>query len=272
MSVFPYVYYKDSELASLSKKLSARLAGWSKDWCHKGDAANLVRIIPFDINDYVYGKQTMLIHVMISDGKWVDCWVKTSAIRRITAELSGIAEPANNLNNRHNEPGKMERSMVIIAIEALVTSICGEDIVNVNSSVRSEVIDHHYLTTKNTAIGKLKMTMRIANENVDLMVSPLLSHALVGRKYNMVNGAKFYDGKLEKLVLKKKVPYEVSLGTVDILVEELVSLQVGDVIKLDKKLNDYCGIVFDRNQGSYKCTLGRVDGSKAIRIDGLKRT
>ena len=100
------------------------------------------------------------------------------------------------------------------------------------------------------------------------MFSPLLSHDLVDRKYDVDKGAKFYDGKLEKLFLKKKVPYEISLGTVDIVVEELASLQVGDVLKLDKKLNDSCDIVFDNKQENYKCTLGRVNGSKAVRIDG----
>ena len=268
MSVFPYVYYKESELEVLSNNISGRLLTWSRDWFHKEGAVELVSIIPFDINDYVYGKQSMLIHVTISEGKWVDCLLKTKDISHIAGILLGLDEPPGNFGNRHNEPGKMGTSLVLKAIQSLVVAICGDDVANAGETIKTEIIDHHYVATKNTAIGKLKMTMSIASGNVDLMVSPLLSHELVGRKYHRINGTSFYEGQLEKLFLQKKVPYEVALGTVDITIEELNSLQVGDVLKLDKKLTESCGIEFDKNRKNYKCTLGRVNGSKAIRIEG----
>jgi len=268
MSVFPYVFYKESELDILSKAISDRLNRWSRDWFHPGDQVKLVSLIPFDINDYVYGKQSMLMNIMVSDGKWVDCWVKTNDISRITTILLGTEEQPGNVNNRHNAPGKLGRSLVLKAVQSLVVAICGKDIVDSEKSVRTEIIDHHYLATKNTAIGKLKMTMTIADATLDLMISPLLSHELIGRKYSKSNEITYYSGELEKLFLKKKVPYEVSLGTVDISIEELASLQVGDVLKLDKNLSDSCGIVFDKNKKSYKCILGRINGSKAIRIEG----
>jgi len=268
MSVFPYVFYKESELDVLSNAISHRLDKWSKDWFDPEDAVKLVSLIPFDINDYVYGKQSMLVHVQLSDGKWVDCWVKTNDVSRITAKLLGTEELPGNLNNRHNAPGKLGRSLVLKAVQSLVVAICGEGIIASDKPVTTEIVDHHYLATRNTAIGKLKMTMSIADATLDLMISPLLSHELIGRKYSKSSEITYYSGELEKLFLKKKVPYEVSLGTVDIAIEELASLQVGDVLKLDKKLSDSCGIIFDKNKRSYNCILGRINGSKAIRIEG----
>ena len=80
MAIYPYVFYKESELKRLSTQVSDRLVIWANQWLSNEDEIRLDSIIPFDINDCVYGKQSVLVHMVLSEGRWIECWLKEKDI------------------------------------------------------------------------------------------------------------------------------------------------------------------------------------------------
>ena len=266
MAVYPYVYYKKEELDQLSSQLGNSLATWANQWLASSSDIQLESVIPFDVNDCVYGKQSILIHIVLSEGKWVDCWLKEDDIHEFTTKLFGVEKPFGKDNSQYNNIGIISKTLALKAIQSMITEIYKISGNSLEQALSMEILDQHPVVFNNTAIGKLKATISLGNIEVDLMMSPLLSYDLVGRKY-ITDNQIMYNGDIKNLFRKGKVPYEISLGTVDILLKDLASLQAGDVIKMDKKLDESCQVQFSDSEIKYNCTLGRVNGSKAVRLD-----
>jgi flagellar motor switch protein FliM len=116
--------------------------------------------------------------------------------------------------------------------------------------------------------GHLLITVSIGQHELDVVIPPQIADAMMSRNYKDQAGVPFYQDDVKKLLTTGEVRCEVSLGGAGISLDELMSLQVGDVVKLNTSLNDPCDLKFDGTTDSVKCLLGKKDDHIAVKIVG----
>ena len=61
------------------------------------------------------------------------------------------------------------------------------------------------------------------------------------------------------------VPITVELGKVSVTVQEMLDLTVGDVVRLDSRVNDELAVIIGQNQ-KFKCRPGSANNRIAVQI------
>lgn len=74
---------------------------------------------------------------------------------------------------------------------------------------------------------------------------------------------------VEKSIDHQPLGYRVGLGGAELTLDELVTLQVGDVLTLDHNINDMLTMRFDESPVSLSGYLGKVGDNKSFRVKSL---
>lgn len=79
------------------------------------------------------------------------------------------------------------------------------------------------------------------------------------------SGSQTNSALLQKKLERTVIPLMVELGKISVTVGEMLDLNVGDVVRLDTKLNDELAVIIGHHQ-KFKCKPGSSNNKIAIQI------
>jgi len=264
MIVKPFLLYKKSELELVKNTLNNRLNDWVNHWFKQDTFCQVAEIRPVDTPSnisFVGGKYFEI--TAVENNIKVTCVLSTTSIVGISSLLFGEKDLVNPSDIPGKKTGKLGEKLIIRFLEDLCRSnlLANRKL----ESVMTESVSH-LSTSDDCCKGAVVISITLENTSVDLIVPPEIMEKLIDRPYKSDGKKSLFDKDIKELISIGKVPFETILGSAEVTFEELVSLRVGDVIKIDKKIDMPCSIRFENTTIEYNCVLGKVNGHKAIKI------
>ena len=263
MSPRPYIFYKRSELDALKITFEERAANWVQQWFAMESALSVNNITPFKGSAYVAGRQTRTLQVILPEAARLIINCDDKCVAHLAACLLNKKRKAPLLKPRYAKIGRLEERMVHNALENLAMDLLASKTENGHGV--SEVIPELPADVGDGA-GNLLLSMAVGQHELDVIMPPEVAEEVVGRDYKDGSKSSLYNDDIKGLLKTGSVRCEISLGTANISFSELLSLQVGDVIKLNGGLNEPCSLKFVGSANTVNCILGKKDCNKAVKI------
>jgi hypothetical protein len=259
MNVWVYKIYSANQLALLSKQVEHHMADWSTEWMPGTASISACRVVPSkDLPENDRNAPHILVH------ETEDLWVAFAPTNNFSDNIGRTI-----LRESHNRPtGSSEDSIVSAIIsDAIIdlgrrlcgsTAVCTLNLDMENSS--------HQTVINGTASGCVHLTCAWNNIPVHLSLSreAVARHLPINHRVSNPHPVQLCMRK--DSIGRRPVSCHVQLGSATLSVDELSSLQLGDVLRIDQAWDKPLNISINSEAIKLHGYLGKQSGRKAIRI------
>lgn len=263
MSIRPYVFYKQSELDYLKKVLSDRMVAWAKKWLGANSELAVTSVGQFNTKEYVATGAAKYLQIKVSGYTSAILGCSNKCIVAIASCLLNKKLRPLSTNIRQVKVGRLEERLAYKALEDLLLTVASNK--SDDNFGEYELADE-LPGSAGSSFGDLLVSVVFGQHELELILSSQLTENMLSREYKSDSKTSYYDRDLRDLLKIGSVKCEVALGKASVSFEELTSLQVGDVIKLNIGLGEPCDLRFTGASRQVKCVLGKKQGNKAVKL------
>lgn len=263
MSVKPYIFYKQSELETLRKNYEVGVSNWGKKWLSNESTVGVNNVTPLTSDHMAVSRSVSVLKMKLQSGTEVMLSCDDGCLAYLASCLLQKKSKIAPANARHLKFGKLEESLLHNVLQDLVIHLHE---LKTDMELQTEKLEPVMFQVMDQYHGHLLVSIMVGKHELELRVPPELTETLIARDYEAVSDMPLYSEDIKALLTTGSLRCEISLGTAQVSFEELVSLQVGDVIKLNSNLNDPCRLRFSGSSDPVKCILGKKEQNKAVKI------
>ncbi len=253
-SYVPFRLLGTSDLAGLKDALSVPLAAWSREWLGDEQGAGIENLESAD-DQYRPKVQRLLT---AGEGRW--CVVIGAEIDRRLAKVLLRGDDSDTIGIGASA---IVAELVDQSLRALAAGLTG---VGDTSTIHTH-FDNGSLPADANTSGRqsVKLCLRLADYSFQIMLSPgSVVEKLKPRPTSLESRRNLT--RIVDAVANETVNLKVNLGSAELSLGELASLQPGDVIPLDRTVQDNATIAVDGRDLGCRAQLGKREEHKAIRL------
>jgi hypothetical protein len=266
MKASPYRLLGARQEKALHFELNRVLTEWKQDWLPNEVDCSFNAI--HTLYDYSQNHDTVIPQKLVN---WVDDnWcglLKTEEVEYFGAMLIGGAEDIlSKISSSKLLPEVGEQALLELAQRIITNKLADHE--NTQFLITDKVLP---INSKQRGSGVITVQLKILNMSFDFVISS----TTVDRYVTFTDVSNITEMKplssLKSALGKQKLRSTVSIGIAELTLSELASIQTGDVITLDKNVNEPATMQFSNNAGPV-CNglIGIKNNSFAFRILQLK--
>ena len=264
MNITPYIFYKKSEREVLREVVLNALRQWDSEW---GTACQTFSVELFELstlpqtNTEIRAQNLDSEHIQYRTDETRWCIFSVSAENKDRLVSMLLNQPLEALPKKTN--GIVLDELFKHATHDLVERIAQKTETDSPSTVDT-IVDVPASAYKNGS-GCLMFEICLADIRFSLVVSGavLLDH-LADQRKSLTSPEEL--GALVGVCADHIVPIHLKIGTAEVKLADIVTLEVGDVLTLDQKLSDPVKLVISEKSAEHACLIGKVGAQKAVRI------
>jgi flagellar motor switch/type III secretory pathway protein FliN len=267
MKAYPYRLIGKRLERSLRKELEPIINSWGRDWLADEIPLSIKKIMP--LFDYFQNEGSAVAHKLVN---WVDdnwCGLLLSEeLERFGVLLTGMADEDVEIDSQSFLlPDVAQQALIELAQRML-------------SGDRTPYENIPFFITENLLPkdaehrGSGTIVVRISIEELlfDYIVSPVTVERYLKTVDSPPDEIRNQLTSLQSALGNQKLRTSVSLGSAELSLGELATIRIGDVVSLDKCINEPASMMFGANGTEVACEgyIGVKGNSLAFRISQLK--
>jgi hypothetical protein len=259
-----YRLYTDAELGKLSERVRQALVDWGKDWlsdamcsidvhaAHAGNSADsaAIRWLTADVDS----------RTALAIGSPLSWTQKVGALLAGAAELGAEGTPASPITQHLADT--LLRSLAAALLQAAGAVF---DPARVSWDERAAPS----LREESSRPGSGWVIVRCRFDSVDqslLLLSPVLVSGFIGAEPRLRKSMPAAAVPVRRAVELQPVVLEVIAGEAELTLRDLQTLEVGDVIRLDRRLDELLRLGVLGGEAVCSGHLGAAKGHKAVQL------
>lgn len=262
MNVRPYVIYGESQLTELGDHIERAFRRWINEWFVL--PRNDVRVMVRDNGylDYLCAQSGQNVVQFSSSDCWCAIANSVSDFNELASSLLGNEMP---LTHEHDGSDFVIEGVLAGAIEDLFKLVTdglssNQDafMMDVSRNVPKEVSEK--------GSGCVAVLLSLNDVSLNLLCSAeLVRQLLADTDFEPAPSNSRDLISLSQALSRRRVVGSVRLGTAELTIEDLLSIQEGDVLSLEEKLNSPAILSFG-GKNAFKVLLGKKGDKVAVRI------
>jgi len=261
MKTRTYKLYKETELKVIEAAICDVLSQWSTSWMNSSNVITLNRLRPIHGDRKNINAET-IYKAVDNKGRSVHFLFDNPVIGGLCKLLFG-GDLKNETVNCYKDG--IANDVIKSALKNLAELIFFSQ----ERVGDTEFIEQNSLPKEifSPGFGSVLMELSFNDEDLLLICSKEALEGLFAQS-GKITQPKPIGGldSVKSAISKYSVKCKAKLGVAEISCADLVSLQVGDVIQLEQKLEEPVALVFDSDQVGCKGFLGKQDVSMAIKV------
>ncbi|MES9938914.1 MAG: FliM/FliN family flagellar motor switch protein [Candidatus Thiodiazotropha sp. 6PLUC2] len=266
MKARPYLLIGDRLRTYLRGKLGPIIKDWGKDWLPDQRLLSFGKLTP--LSDYCRDGRVLTIKTMVNSADETWCGLlKPSNIERFGAMLT--ATPIEQLDE--SKPSLLLKEVALQALTDLAQRILSRT--QSSNENNTFFLKNKILPKEATAKGSGAMVIwvKVGDMPFAFFVSPrtvelYLDGSNLGRPKE--SRTKLVD--VRQSLGRQKVKANISLGTAALSISELATIRIGDVVSLDKRINEPSAMKFDAYGTACEGFIGSKGNTLAFRISRIE--
>ena len=261
MKTRAFKIYKESELKDIEASIDEILNKWSSSWVNAVDVITLNKLRPIH-GDKGHVNSAMIYKAVDNKGRCIHFLFDSPVIEGLCKLLFG-PEVKNETVNCHKDG--IANDVIKSSLKNLAELIFfNQERVGDTELIKQEILPKDIFSP---GFGSVLMTLNFNNEDLLLICSKEAVEGLYAKnaKLAKIEPSGGLDA-VNSAISKYSVKCKAKLGVAEISCAELMSLQVGDVIQLEQKLEEPVSLVFDNDLVGCKGFLGKQGSSMAIKV------
>ncbi len=256
----PFHLIPRRELDALRDALTRRLTAWSSAWLASQAPCRIHAVEVFE-PDAQGDEKGLVGFYKIGHGHWCAI-LRPSAT---SAALASVLFGSETSTSRGDEDAALVKEVAEEALDDLArTFLVSPEIVSVE--LESGEKDGLPDSASRPGAGSVRIALDVGGLSLDMVVSHAVLRGHVASSSGASKGTQQPLYPLQKALGKELVTATLTLGSVEISVQDLVSLQVEDVLALDRSVDEPAALKFDDSPLCCEAYLGGLDGKKAVRV------
>ena len=261
MSVRPYIIYKKEELEALQKALEVHVFNWANKWLADSTVCNISRIERYSTESSYSANNKY--QMCLDDEVVAEYFCNDKTFTYLAGCLLNKKSKSLQSKIYSLKIGYIEEKLVHAVLMDFVKGISAPD---KKQKLNDCTFNGDTGAKTGGGEGFIMMTLDIGQNELAIVIPPELTASMISRDYKRENTDGMFDENINTLLTGGSLKCDIYLGNAQVSIDELVSLRVGDVIKLNKEISGSIEMKFEGANTSVKCVLGRSNDKKAVMI------
>jgi len=263
MTVRPYIFYKREELDALQKALEVHVFNWAHKWFPENNICSISKIERYSTVDGDFITSKNKYQMCLNDEVVAEYFCNDKTFTYLAGCLLNKKSKSLQSKVYSLKIGHIEEKLVHAILMDFINGICASD---KKDYLRSSTFNKDTGATIGGGEGFIMLTLNIGQNELAIVIPPELTISMISRDYKSEIDVEMFDENIKDLLTAGSLKCNIFLGNAQVSIDELVSLRVGDVIKLNKDISESIDMKFDGAKTAIKCVLGRSNDKKSVMI------
>jgi len=259
MMIREYRLITKSALVRLSENTSPVIVKWANQWLGLKDNAVILSAHSIDELRDQRGHGRSWLILQRNENEWIGLGT-FSALEKIIIDSCFGTGVNNNCDDDQSLASRIVYKVAQGLSEAILAAMSDSDRLSEWTQDKAELPEHAW----DVASGAAFVTIRCGESTVELVLSPLLVSRIVDAGSSFATDVGEYES-VSRAIESERVVLNIAAGVSDVSLNDLRTMAVGDVIKLNKQVNEPFNMFMGPKQVG-QALLGAKDGLKAIRV------
>ncbi len=266
MNVLPFVVLGTTQLAELKQSLAADLKDWAAIWFADKAAVTLMSITATQGLGESRSSKTIKIEAGSGD-HWVII-ADTTDSRECVASMmfAGQEVIARSMAANDTVERLLQEAHEDLAIR-LVPQVGG----GVFRSAAMSLEDSVPAESLSSGRGVLRLEVDFSGCAVSVWLPACSLVARIDSSVELTAEERNKFARPKEAISDQKLSARVLLGGAELSMGELAKIKIGDVIRLDKELQDPLLMEYEESSARFSGFLGRCDDAYAFQVDALRK-
>lgn len=255
----PYILLGNRTKLNLSQRFEGVLKVWVRDWL--GNDFSDYKIDAVDtIQSDLKKRQKIQRIVKNQNGAWCALMWNPEMLE----SLASYFWHDNGVRSRsHRGKGQVVSQLGLRALENIMEPLMG-------FPVTSRMVDEEHLKfpedPQQEGKGAISLSVRIKNTQIVFVLSSKSVDKWLQALPTVVSSKAPKLNSVNESMQECTVPIHIHFGGTDLKMSELMSLEEGDVLRLDSKIENPVDLIIDGSEIQLKGYLGKQSNKMAIRL------
>lgn len=266
MNIRPYTLVSASQAEAVRDVVEARASIWVEQWGLQADWVVIEQVSVVSDENRCDSNTVSIYQYADAEEQWLACSPTSDLPKVLGALLVGNAGVISDLGNREDS---LAIEIVDKALADLSAQLMQQPVSRVSKADSNQGYSEQLSRFSDYGSGAILITCSIKNAELSIVVPYECWVLWLDDELSGQIDAEVELTRLRDSISDQRVSARVVLGSSKVNVGALASLQEGDVIRLDKSLNDPLEILFGQSASRCKGFIGKQDDRFAIQIDSV---